>query len=76
MAVYKLTYRGHEGPSTPKWSRFLILARYNYAKVTQIRFFVLFMTVSLFYPMVSALYFYLSANSDFVSALGLQHFNI
>src|SRR5882672_6398540 len=76
MAVYKLTYKGHEGESTPAWSRFLIPARYNYAKLTQIRFLMLFVTVSLFYPMGCIVYVYLSANPDFVASIGLPPFQI
>src|SRR5882672_2733388 len=76
MAVYKLTYKGHEGESTPTWSRFLIPARYNYAKLTSIRFLMLFITVSMFYPVFSAIYVYLSANPAFLSTMGFMPFEI
>jgi hypothetical protein len=76
MAVYKLTYKGHEGESTPNWSRFLIPARYNYARLTGIRFLMLFMSVSLFYPIGSAIYVYLSANPAFLGSMGFSPFEI
>ncbi|HLQ78288.1 MAG TPA: hypothetical protein VK210_13095 [Terriglobia bacterium] len=76
MAVYKLTYKGYEGESTPTWSRFLILARYNYAKLMQIRFLMLFITTSMFYPIFSAIYVYLSANPAFLESLGMMPFDI
>ena len=76
MAVYKLTYKPYEGPSTPTWSRFLIPARYNYAKLTAIRFLMLFITVSMFYPIGCAIYVYLSANTDFLKSLGYAPFAI
>lgn len=76
MAVYKLTYKGHKGASTPAWSRFLIPARYNYAKLTGIRFLMLFVTVSLFYPVGAAIYVYLSANSVFLTSMGFSPFEI
>src|SRR5712671_1493925 len=76
MAVYKLTYKGYEGESTPIWSRFLILARYNYAKLMQIRFLMLFITTSMFYPIFSAIYVYLSANPAFLESLGMMPFDI
>jgi ABC-2 type transport system permease protein len=76
MAVYKLTYKGHEGESTPTWSRFLIPARYGYAKLTSIRFLMLFMSASLFYPIGAAIYVYLSANSAFLSTMGFMPFEI
>ena len=76
MAVYKLTYKGYEGESTPTWSRFLIPARYNYAKLTSIRFLMLFMTVSMFYPIYGAIYVYLSANPSFLATMGFMPFEI
>lgn len=76
MAVYKRTYTAHDGPSTAAWSRFLIPARYNYAKLTQIRFLMLFIMASLFYPMGCVIYVYLSSNPDFVASLGFPPFSI
>jgi hypothetical protein len=76
MAVYKLTYKAYDGESTPTWSRFLILARYNYAKLTAIRFLMLFITVSMFYPIGCAIYVYLSANADFLKTFGFTAFAI
>jgi len=76
MAVYKRTYTAHDGPSTAAWSRFLIPARYNYAKLTNIRFLMLFVTVSLFYPVGCIIYVYLSANPDFIASLGFPPFKI
>ena len=76
MAVYKLTYKGHEGKSTPTWSRFLIPARYNYAKLTSIRFLMLFMCASMFYPIGAAVYVYMSANSAFLATMGFVPFEI
>lgn len=76
MAIYKRTYRDYEGLSTPEWSRFLILARYNYQKLAQVRFLALFVTVSLFFPVASAIYVYLSANPEFLKSLGFTPFEI
>jgi len=76
MAVYKLTYKGHEGESTPTWSRFLIPARYGYASLMKIRFLMLFMTVSMFYPIFGAIYVYMSANPQFLATMGFSPFEI
>jgi hypothetical protein len=70
MAVYKRTYTAHDGAQTPTWSRFTIPAGYNYAKLTNIRFLMLFVMLSLFYPVGCVVYVYLSANPDFVASLG------
>lgn len=74
MAVYKRTYTAHDGASTAKWSRFLIPARYNFEKLTNIRFLMLFLTLSLFFPMGCVIYVYLSANPDFTASLGFPPF--
>ena len=76
MAVYKRTYTAHEGPQTPTWSRFLIPAGYNYAKLTNIRFLMLFVTLSLFFPVICVIVVYLSANPDFVASLGIPPLSI
>jgi ABC-type transport system involved in multi-copper enzyme maturation permease subunit len=76
MAVYKRTYTAHDGTSTPAWSRFLIPARYNFAKLTNIRFLMLFITLSLFYPVGCIIYVYLSANPAFIASMGFPPFQI
>jgi ABC-2 type transport system permease protein len=76
MAVYKRTYAGHEGPTTPAWSRFLILGRYNYARLSRQRFLILLIVVSLFYPIGCLVYVYLSANPGFLAALGIPAFEV
>jgi len=76
MAVYKRTYIGFEGAQTPTWSRFLIPARYNFAKLMQQRFIMSFITLSLFYPMACVVYVYLSDNPDFLASLGLPPFEV
>lgn len=76
MAVYKRTYRPHEGSTTPAWSRFLIPARYNYTKLVQVRFLTLFVAVSMFYPVVAVIYVYLSANPGFLASMGMPPIEI
>jgi ABC-2 type transport system permease protein len=76
VAVYKRTYTAHDGPSTAAWSRFLIPARYNYAKLTNIRFLMLFLMACLFYPLGCVIYVYLSANPGFLASLGIPPFEI
>jgi ABC-2 type transport system permease protein len=69
MAVYKRNYKGYAGPLTAKWSRFLILTRYSYARLFQSRFLVIFLIVCLFYPIGCAAFIYLSHNLKFLALL-------
>ncbi len=69
MAVYKHTYKAWTGRPTPAWSRFLILARYGYARLFHSRFLLLFFALCLFYPFVCLAYIYLSHNTTLLATL-------
>ena len=71
MAVYKRTYKGYEGPLTPKWSRFLILPRASYSRLLQSKFVIIYLMACYFFPLGCAAFIYLSHNLSF-----LQTFNI
>ncbi|MGA2593281.1 MAG: ABC transporter permease subunit [Bryobacteraceae bacterium] len=68
MAVYKQTYRGYDGPSTPAWSRFLILPRYAFEEKRRSKFFTMFFLVTMLAPLIFALIIYAEHN---LSALKL-----
>ncbi len=72
MAVYKKSYRRYDGPLTPYWSRFLILARYAFEDMRRLRFFSTFFLGSLLCPVVCALIIYLRHNLSALEVLGLQ----
>jgi ABC-2 type transport system permease protein len=63
MAVYKRGYEPYEGPLTPEWSRFLIIARYAHRRVFSSRFLVAFFVISAIYPLVCAALIYLPYNA-------------
>ena len=67
MAVHKHTYKDYTGPRTPAWSRFLVLARFGFARVYRLKFLLLFIIGCLFYPLVCAAYIYLSHNPAFLA---------
>ena len=69
MAVYKRNYKGYAGAITPKWSRFLILTRYSYARLFQSRFLVIFLIICFVPPIVGAAWIYLSHNLKFLSLM-------
>ena len=68
MAVYKQTYRSYDGPSTPTWSRFLILPKYAFEEKRRSRFFTMFFLVTMLAPLIFALIIYVEHN---LSALKL-----
>lgn len=69
MAVYKHTYQGWAGERTPAWPRFLILTRYGYARLFESKFLMLFLALTLFYPLACLAFIYLSQSDSFLSAL-------
>ena len=69
MAVYKRTYKTYSGSRTLPWSRFLILARYSYARMFQSRFLILFITSCLFYPIACLAFIYFSHNEQLLALL-------
>jgi ABC-2 type transport system permease protein len=71
MAVYKRTYQGYSGVTTPQWSRFLILPRYNFSRLFQSKFLVLFLMACFFYPLGCAGFIYLSHNLSFLNTFNI-----
>jgi ABC-2 type transport system permease protein len=63
MAVYKRGYEPYEGPLTPEWSRFLIIARHACRRVLESRFLIGFFVVCAIYPLVCAGFIYLPYNA-------------
>lgn len=73
MAVYEQTYRRYTGPSTPEWSRFLIIPRHAYRGVFQSKIFTAFFVVCFVPVLVEAVLIYLHHN---VNALGIMQLQI
>jgi ABC-2 type transport system permease protein len=71
VAVYKRTYKTYSGPRTVPWSRFLILARYSYARLFQSKFLILFVSACLFYPVACLAFVYFSHNEQLLALLSL-----
>lgn len=70
MAVYEQTYRPYTGRLTPRWSRFLVLARYAWSDIFGSRFFIAVFTFSFVMPLGVAVVLYLRANLDVLEGLG------
>ncbi|HEX8706841.1 MAG TPA: hypothetical protein VF723_01155 [Pyrinomonadaceae bacterium] len=69
MAVYEHTYQQYEGPTTPQWSRFLILPRHSYRAIFQSKLFLAFFIACFIYPLVASILIYLHHN---VNALAIM----
>ncbi|PYP93612.1 MAG: hypothetical protein DMG65_00570 [Candidatus Angelobacter sp. Gp1-AA117] len=54
MAVYKRTYKTYDGPLTPAWSRFGVVARYSFSTLFKSRIFTIF-TMLCFVPVFFAI---------------------
>jgi ABC-2 type transport system permease protein len=63
MAVYKRTYQPYQGPLTPAWSRFLVIARQAHRRVFDSRFLVFFFVLCFVWPAVCAALIYLRHNA-------------
>jgi len=74
MAVYKQTYRGYHGASTPSWSRFAILYRYARRAIFQSKLLLGFYIVGFLFPLVDLIVLYLSHNPTFLARLRVTHF--
>ena len=69
MAVYKRTYRGYEGPLTPRWSRFLILSRYAARGIFQSRIVTGLFVICFFFPLLIIAGMYLNHNARVLSMM-------
>ena len=67
MAVYKRTYQPYQGPLTPAWSRFLVIARQAHARVFDSRFLLFFFVLCLIWPAICAVLIYLRHNAGAVA---------
>jgi ABC-2 type transport system permease protein len=71
VAVYKRTYTGYDGPLTPEWSRFLILPRTTYAKLSESRLLTTLRNLAFVYPLGCLIYVYLANNLSVLTDLGI-----
>jgi ABC-2 type transport system permease protein len=70
MAVYKRGYEPYEGRLTPQWSRFLIIARFAWRRVSDSRWLMIFLVLCCIYPAVAAALIYIPHNAAVAELLG------
>lgn len=72
MAVYETTYRNYEGPRTPRWQRFLVIARYAKDQVFATRFVTALFALSFAVPLGAAVLIYLHHNVGAMDLMGIS----
>lgn len=72
MAVYETTYRNYEGPRTPRWRRFLVIARYAQREVFRTRFVTALFALSFAVPLGAAILIYFHHNVGAMELMGIK----
>jgi len=70
MAVYRRGYQRYQGPITGRWTRFLVLPRFAWRRLFQQRMVALLMVVSLIWPLLCAIFIYISNHADLLKGMG------
>ncbi len=72
MAVYQHTYQQYSGPSTPLWSRFLIIPRYAYQSLFQYKLFIALFAVCYLPLLIMTILLYLKHNISVLEAFNVR----
>jgi len=72
MAVYKRGYQRYQGPTVSHWGRFLVLPRFAWQRIFQHRVILLLMVVAMIWPLLCAIFIYLTNNADLLKGLNKQ----
>jgi ABC-2 type transport system permease protein len=72
MAVYRRGYHRYQGRITGHWTRFAVLPRFAWRRLFQLRLVVLLMVVAMIWPMLCALFIYLTNHADLLKGLGKE----
>jgi ABC-2 type transport system permease protein len=72
MAVHERTYRRYEGSLTPRWSRFLVVARYAREEVFKTRIVTAFFALCFAVPLGMGVFIYLHHNAGALLILNIN----
>jgi ABC-2 type transport system permease protein len=70
MAVYRRGYQRYEGELTGRWARFLVLPHFSWQRLLRQRLVVFLLLLSLIWPLLSAVFIYLSNHADLLTFFG------
>ncbi len=72
MAVYEQTYRRYDGPTTPALTRFLVIPRYAYRRLSGSKLLWALLVAATLLTLAAAVLVYLKHNSRALETLGLE----
>jgi ABC-2 type transport system permease protein len=75
MAVYRRGYQRYQGPTTSRRARFMVLPRFAWRRLFQQRLIALLMLVALIWPLLCALFIYVSNHAELLKGMGKQFQN-
>lgn len=70
MAVYRRGYQRYDGPLTTHLARMMVMPRYSWERIAGQKFVVILLAVSMFWPLLCALFVYLANHSELWQGLG------
>ena len=75
MAVYRREYQRYQGKTEGRFARFLVLPRFSWKKMFRQRLVVLLLVAAAVWPLMCAIFIYISHNADFLNeAAALRNF--
>ncbi len=75
MAVYRRGYQRYRGAITGRWTRFLVLPRFAWRRLFQQRMISLLLLAALIWPLLCAIFIYISNHADLLKGMGRQFQN-
>jgi ABC-2 type transport system permease protein len=70
MAVYKRGYQRYQGAMTSRWTRFMALPCFAWRRLFQQRLVISLATISLIWPLLCAIFIYISNHADLLKGFG------
>jgi ABC-2 type transport system permease protein len=75
MAVYRRGYQRYQGPTCGRWHRFMVMPRFAWRRLFQQRLVILLMIVAMIWPLLCAIFIYISNHADMLKSFGPQFQN-
>ena len=72
MAVYRRGYQKYQGPIAGRWTRCTVLPRFAWKRLFQQRMILLVTVISMVWPLLCAVFIYLSNHADLLKGLSKQ----
>jgi ABC-2 type transport system permease protein len=72
MAVYRRGYHRYQGEITGRWTRFTVLPRFAWRRLFQQRLVLLLTVIAFIWPLLCALFIYLTNHADLLKGLGRE----